>query len=294
MRIFVTGASGFIGSAVVPELIRAGHQVLGLTRSEASALAIAAAGGAALRGDLNDTDGLRAGIAQSDGVIHLGFIHDFSNFQASVETDRRAIEAMGQALEGSGRPFVIASGTAGLAPGRIATEEVPFAPELHPRAANAVVALGFAARGVRVSFVRLAPSVHGPGDHGFVKTLVDIARAKGVSAYIGDGANRWTAVHRLDAARLFVLALENAQAGAVLHGVADEAIATRSIADIIGAKLSLPVASIASDAAAAHFGWMARFFAMDQPASSAITQRQMDWTPTHPTLLEDLEAGYYT
>jgi nucleoside-diphosphate-sugar epimerase len=196
-------------------------------------------------------------------------------------------------LEGSGRPFVFASGVAALLPGRVATEEVPFDPKLHPRAANAVTALGFADRGVRVSSVRLAPTVHGPGDHGFVKRLVDVAREKGLSGYVGDGQNRWTGVHRLDAARLFRLALEKAPAGSILHGVADEGVPARSIAEIIGRKLGLPVASVPPDAAAAHFGWIGLFFAMDQPASSALTRERMSWTPTHPGLIEDLEAGHY-
>ncbi|HXJ21053.1 MAG TPA: SDR family oxidoreductase [Polyangia bacterium] len=293
MRVFVTGASGFIGSAVVPELISAGHRVLGLARSETSARALAAAGADVLRGDLNDTNSLQAGATESDGVIHLGFIHDFHDYEASLRTDLRAIETMSGVLEGSGRPFVFASGVAALLPGRLATEEVPFAPGQHARATNAIVALGFAARGVRVSCVRLAPTVHGPGDHGFVRRLVEVAREKGVSGYIGDGQNHWPAVHRLDAARLFRLALEKAPAGSVLHGVADQGVPTRTIAEIIGRKLALPVVAIAPDAANAHFGWIGRFFAMDQPASSALTRERLSWTPTHPGLIEDLEAGHY-
>jgi nucleoside-diphosphate-sugar epimerase len=294
MRVFVTGASGFIGSAVVPELITAGHRVLGLARSEASANSLAAAGAEVLRGDLNEPKSLQVGAAETEGVIHLGFIHDFENFEASIRTDLRAIETMGAVLAGSGRPFVFASGVVGLVPGRVATEEVPFDPQAHPRAANAVVALGLAERGVRVSCVRLAPTVHGPGDHGFVNRLVEIARDKASSGYIGEGQNRWPAVHRLDAARLFRLALEKASAGSVVHGVADEGVHTRTIAEIIGRKLGLPVAAISPEAAGAHFGWLGRFFAMDQPASSALTRERTGWHPTHPSLVEDLEAGHYT
>jgi nucleoside-diphosphate-sugar epimerase len=293
MRVFVTGASGFIGSAVVPELVAAGHSVLGLARSEASARALMAAGAEVHRGDLNDPASLQASAAESEGVIHLGFIHDFDNFEAAVRTDHRAIETIGRSLEGSGRPFVLASGTAGLTPGRVATEDTPFDPKLHPRAANAVLALGMAQRGVRVSFVRLAPTVHGAGDHGFVKRLVDIAREKGVSGYVGEGRNRWNAVHRLDAARLFRSALEDAPAGAVLHAVDDEGVPTRTIAEVIGKKLGLPARSLAVEAAGAHFGWLGRIFALDAPASSVLTRARTGWNPTHPGLIEDLEAGHY-
>ncbi len=294
MRVFVTGASGFIGSAVVPNLIAAGHKVVGLARSDASAKAIAAAGAQVLRGDLNDVASLKAGAAESEGVIHLGFIHDFNNFEASVRTDLRAIETMGGALEGSGRPFVVASGTLGMAPGRLLTEDVPYNAAAHPRIANAVVALGLAQRGVRVSFVRLSPTVHGPNDHGFIATIVDIARQKRVSGYIGEGTNRWNAVHLLDAAPLFRLALEKAPPGGILHAVGEEAVPTRQIAEVIGRKLGLPVVSISPDAAGAHFGWMGRFFALDQPASSMVTQKQLGWTPTHQGLIADLEQGLYT
>ena len=294
MRTFVTGASGFIGSAVVPELIAAGHQVVGLARSDKSAQAIMAAGAEVLRGELSDLDVLRRGAAASDGVIHLGFIHDFSNFEASIQTDQRAIQAMGEVLAGSNRAFVFASGALGVNPGGLATEDIPFNPAVHPRAANAAEALKWQERGVRIASIRLAPTVHGQGDHGFIRALADIARDKRVSGYIGDGALRWNAVHRKDAASLFRLALEKAPAGAVLHGVAEESITHRTIAEVIGRKLGIPTASIAPEAAAEHFGWLGRFLAMDQPASSKLTQQRLGWKPTHPGLIEDLEAGYYT
>ncbi len=293
MRVFVTGGSGFIGSAVVPELVSAGHEVVGLARSDASAKALAAAGAEVLRGDLNDPGSLERGAAASEGVIHLGFIHDFDNFDASARTDLQAIQAMGAVLEGSARPFVLASGTLGLQPGHVVSEEVPYVAKLNPRMANAVVALGLKERGVRVSFVRLSPTVHGKGDHGFLRRLVDIARQKRVSGYIGDGTSRWNAVHRLDAARLFRLALEKAPAGAILHAVGDEGVPSRRIAEVIGRKLGVSVASIPEEAAVAHFGWLGRLFAIDQPASSRLTRERMGWSPTQPGLIEDLESGHY-
>jgi nucleoside-diphosphate-sugar epimerase len=292
MRVFVTGASGFIGSAVVPELIEAGHEVVGLARSEGAATTIAALGANVQRGALDDVDSLRVGAEASDGVIHLAFIHDFSQYEHSVHADERAIDAMGTVLEGSDRPFLIASGLGGFASGAVVTERDMPEPQ-SPRAAAARSTLDFATRGVRSGVVRLPPTVHGAGDHGFVATLVAIAREKGVSGYIGDGANRWPAVHRFDAARLFRLALENAPAGSILHAVGDEGVPTRTIAEIIGRHLSVPVVSVAPEAAGEHFGWLGRFFAFDVPASSALTREFYGWSPTHPGLVDDLERGHY-
>lgn len=295
MRVFVTGASGWIGSAVVPELIGAGHQVLGLARSDASAQRLLAAGAEAHRGDLDDLDSLRAGARDCDGVIHLAYNHDFSRMAQAAQTDRLAIEALGAELSGSDRPLVIPSGTLGLASGRPGTErDMPDAgPGAHPRLVNAQVALGLAAQGVRSSVVRLAPTVHGTGDPGFMAVLVAIARERGVSGYIGDGSNRWNAVHQLDAARLCRLALESAPAGSVLHGVAEEGVAIRDVATVIGRHLGLETAAIAPQDAEEHFGWLAFFLAVDSPASSDLTRELLGWNPTHPGLLEDLEQGHY-
>jgi nucleoside-diphosphate-sugar epimerase len=291
MRVFVTGASGFIGSAVVPELLGAGHQVVGLARSEGAARALAAAGAAVHRGSLDDLDSLRAGAAQADGVIHLAFIHDFSNYEASVGADRRAIETLGGALAGSERPLVIASGLAGLAPGRTAVESDPAPARMRGLSEETMLAL--ATRGVRTAIVRLPPSVHGAGDHGFVPHLINVAREKRVAAYVGEGNNRWPAVHRLDAARLFRLALERAPAGSRLHAIADEGVPTREIAAVIGRRLSLPLASRPLEEASAHFGFLGPFFALDAPASSALTRAQLDWHPTGPGLLADLDCDHY-
>ena len=293
MRVFVTGASGFIGSAVLPELIGAGHQVVGLARSDASADAITASGARVQRGDLNDPDSLRAGAEEADGVIHLAYIHDFSQPVAAAQADLRAIETFGAALAGSDRPLVIASGVVGLAAGRVATEDDLPEGGVQPRVAAAQVALDLAARGVRSAVVRLAPTVHGEGDHGFIAALIGIAREKGVSGYIGSGENRWPAVHVQDAARLFRLTLEGAPAGSVVHGIADEGVPTREIAEVIGRHLDVPVVSVPGEAAEAHFGWLGRFFAADVPASSALTRQRLGWQPTHPGLLEDLEQGHY-
>ncbi len=249
MRVFVTGATGFIGSAIVNELIESEHQVLGLARSDAAAASLASAGADVHRGSLDDLDSLRSGAAAADGVIHLAYIHDFSDYQAAAQTDLRAVQAVGAALEGSGKPFVITSGTLMLTfllpPGRLGTEkDVADAGSVAPRIASENAAIALAERGVRSSVVRLPPSVHGEGKRGFVGTLIDIAREKGVSGYIGDGSNRWPAVHQLDAAHLFRLALEKAPAGSVLHGVADEGVPARAIAEVIGRHLDLPVVSI--------------------------------------------------
>lgn len=292
MLVFVTGASGFIGSAVVPELISSGHEVLGLARSDASARAIASAGAQVQRGDLHDLDALRAGAEASDGVIHLAFIHDFSDFETSIATDRQAIATLGAALAGSGRPLAIASGTLGLAPGRTGTERDMPDPS-SPRAAAATTTLALADRGVRSSVVRLPPSVHGEGDHGFVPAVIAAARERGVSGYVGDGSHAWSAVHRLDAARAFRLAIERAPAGSVLHAVADEGVPTREIAEAIGAHLGLATESVHPDRAAEHFGWIGSLFAMDGRASSAITRELLGWEPTQPGLIADLDAGHY-
>jgi nucleoside-diphosphate-sugar epimerase len=291
MRVFVTGASGWIGSAVVPGLTGAGHQVLGLARSDSSAAAIAAAGAEVLRGDLDDLAALRAGAAGCDGVIHLAFIHDFTDFEASVSADRRAIETMGAALEGSGMPLVIASGTPAV-PGHVATERDDPAPgsPVAGRAANARMALGLAARGVRSSVVGLPRTVHGDGDrHGFIARLVAIARDKGVAGYVGDGSSRWPAVHVLDAAHLFRLALEQAPAGSRLHAVGDEGVPVRDIAEVIGRHLNLPTASVPAE----DFGWLGQILAVDQPASSALTRELLGWRPVQPGLIEDLDKGHY-
>lgn len=290
MRVFVTGATGFIGAAVVQELLGAGHQVLGLSRSEKADQALAAAGAEAHRGSLDDLDSLRRGAAAAEGVIHLAFNHDFAEYVAAGETDRQAIEALGGALAGSGRPLVVTAGLAGLSLGRLGTEDDELS--AGPRVSEQT-ALALTAQGVRASVVRLAPSVHDTGDHGFVPTLIGIARQTGVAAYVGEGHNRWPAVHRLDAARLFRLALERGAAGARYHGVGDEGVAMRDLAAVIGQHLGVPVGSKTAEEAADHFGWMARFVGMDAPASNALTQQRLGWQPTQPGLLADLAQGHY-
>ena len=293
MRVFVTGASGWIGSAVVPELIGAGHEVVGLARSDAAAAAIVAAGAEAYRGSLDDPASVRDGAALCDGVVHLGYNHDFSQMDAAAKTDHDVIEAIGAALKDSDRPFVVAGGVLGLAPGRIANENDMPDPAMHPRTANVALALSMAQDGVRSSCVRFAPTVHGDGDHGFIATLVAIARAKGNSSYIGDGANCWPAVHRFDAARLVRLTFEGAPAGSSVHAVAEPGIATKAIAEAIGEGLGLSVNSIPVDEAGDHFGWLGRFFGADSTASNTITRELLDWEPTHQGLLEDLREGHY-
>ena len=295
MRIFVTGATGFIGSATVRELIDAGHQVVGLARSDEAAAALTEAGAGVHRGSLEDLDSLRSGAAAADGVIHTAYIHDFSQMENAAQTDLRAVETMGAALEGTGRPLVVTSGTALVGPGMVVTEDDWPDPgaAVHPRSATAVLARDLAGRGVRSSIVRPGPSVHGEGDHGFVPFVIGVAREKGVSAYIGDGSNRWPAVHRLDTGHLYRLALENAAAGSVLHAIADEGVPTREIAEVIGRQLGVPAISISPEDAQEHFGWMAMFWSLDIPASSALTQARMGWTPAQLGLIADLELGHY-
>ena len=294
MRVFVTGATGHIGSAVVPELLQAGHQVTGLARSDSGAAALVAMGADVQRGDLDDLEGLQAAAAASDGVIHLAFKHNFDDFLGSVEADRLAVEAMGEALVGSDRPFVGTSGTLMVAfvEGRLANEEdtLPAGPRID--AENAAIAL--AQRGVRSSVIRLAPLVHSDLDHhGFTHHIIDCARKAGVSAYIGDGANRWPGLHTLDAARLYRLALESAPAGSRLHGVADEGVPFREIAEVIGRRLDLPTKGITPEEAPEHFGFLAAFAGLDDATSSERTQKILDWHPEHKGLLADLEDGHY-
>lgn len=296
MRVFVTGASGWIGSATVSELLAADHEVVGLARSAASAARIEAAGATPLSGSLDDLGALRAGAEAADAVIHLGFNHDFGDMAGAWRTERAAVETFVEALAGSDRALLLASGVAGLTPGRTATER-DASPNHGPesmRGGAENLALSAADRGIRSVGLRFAPTVHGQGDHGFVAHLAGIARATGVSGYVGDGANRWPAVHVRDAAHLIRLALDAAPAGSVVHAVGEEGVATRDIAEAIGKGLSLPTASVAPDDAAEHFGWIGRFFALDTPASSALTRGLLGWQPTQPGLLDDLAAGYYT
>ncbi|HXN14008.1 MAG TPA: SDR family oxidoreductase [Candidatus Acidoferrales bacterium] len=289
MRVFVTGATGFIGSALVPELINAGHKVLGLTRSDAGAKSLAAAGAEVHRGSLEDLESLKSGAAKADSVIHLAFIHDFSKFQENCETDRRAIEALGSALAGSDRLLIATSGTLLLAPGRLATEEDAPSGTI-PRLTTAEEAAALAGPGVRICVVRL-PQVHDQNKQGLVTYLIDIAREKGVSAFVGDGMNRWSAAHLSDTARLYRLALEKGSAGCY-HAVAEEGVPVRDIAEVIGRRLKLPVVAKTPAEAADHFGTMGGFAGLDGPASSALTRERLGWRPVGPGLIADLERAH--
>jgi nucleoside-diphosphate-sugar epimerase len=296
MRVFVTGATGHIGSAVVPELLRAGHEVTGLARSDKAAAALTSAGAQAHRGAIDDLSALQTAAARADGVIHLAYMRTAPAHIDPGAVDLRAVEAIGTALQGSGRPFVVTSGTAVLKVGRLGTEadapdpDAPAAPRI--AAENAAVEL--AGHGVRSSVVRLAPAVHSPLDHhGFIPALIAVARAKGSSAFIGDGASRWPAVHTLDAAHLYRLALESAPEGSRLHAAADEGVPFRNIAGVIGHRLDLPVGSITRDEAAAHFGWLSGAVAADNPVSNALTRELLGWHPVNPGLIADLEEGHY-
>ncbi len=295
MRVFVTGAAGFVGSAVVQELINAGHQVLGLARSEAGAKSLSAAGAEVHRGDLQDLESLRSGAKKSDGVIHTAFNHDFSRFKENCEADRHAIGALGSVLAGSDRPLIVTSGTglANIAPGRPATEDnKPDPNNPMPRVASELAAAAAGAHGARVAAMRL-PQVHGDGDRaGFVPILTSLAREKGVSAYVGDGLNRWPAVHRLDAAHLYRLVLENGSA-ARYHAVAEEGIPLRDIAGVIGRRLNVPVVSKSPNEAADNFGWFTHFVSMDAPASSERTREMLGWQPKQPGLIADIDRARY-
>ncbi len=303
MRVFVTGASGWIGRAVVPQLTAAGHEVAGLARSDASARALQTAGVEVREGSLDDLDALRDAAASSDGVIHLAFKHDIAfagDFDGAAEADRRAIETFGEALAGSDKPFVIASGVLGLAPGRVVTERDGQAGEREQpasgperRRANAQLALSLAGRGVRSSVVRLPPTCHGDGDNGFIPAAIGFAREKGAAAYVGDGANRWPAVHRDDAARLFRLALESAPAGSVLHAIGDEGVPIGEVAAVFASQLGVPSVSVSPEQAGEYVGWLGGFWGLDSPASAQITRELLAWQPTGPGLIADLEEGHY-
>ena len=293
MRVFVTGASGFIGSAVVEELLAAGHQVVGLARSDASAKLLESLGVEVLRGSLDDLGSLKHGAANSDGVIHCAFVHNFSDYAGSVKKDQLAIQTIGAALEGTNRPFVISSGLLGASINRLSTEQDQMNHEISPRGLAEEITISFSSKGVRSSVIRLPTSVHGRGDHGFIPMLISIAREKGVSAYIGDGLNRFPSVHCLDVAQLYRLVLERGRAGAKYHGVAEEGIPFREIAEVIGKHLNVPVVSKPIEEAIDHFGWFGRFALFDSPASSKHTQQEFSWKPTHDSLLADVEHNYF-
>jgi nucleoside-diphosphate-sugar epimerase len=297
MRVFVTGATGFIGSAVVRELVAAKHQVLGLARSDASAASLVSAGAEAHRGSLEDLESLRRGAAIADGVIHAAFIHDFSQYEAAAETDRRAIETMAAALRGTDKPFISTSVTFLLAPGSPGTEN--DGPDTDSpsaiRGGSEMTVLSTVSSGGRGAVVRLPASVHGAGDHAFVPALIDLARRKGFAAFVGDGANRWPAVHRNDAARLYRLGLEHAKPGMRLHAVAEEGIRMRDITEIIAEGIGVPVRSLSEAEAREHFGWLARFIAADNPTSSTLTRQATGWDPVEPSLFDDMRTnGYFT
>jgi nucleoside-diphosphate-sugar epimerase len=295
MKVFVTGATGFIGSAVVQELLKSGHQVIGLARSESGASQLKAAGAEVHLGDIYELESIKAGAKKSDGVIHTAFNHDFSKFKENCETDRKVIEALGSALEGSDRPLVVTSGTALLSPGRTAIEtDMPtFGPTGHPRVASEEAADKVAKTGVRTSVVRLSPSVHGAGDKAFVPLLMGIAKEKGISAYIEDGENKWPAIHRLDAAALFVKALEKNEKYAHYHGASEEGIPFKKIAEAIAQKLNLKTVSKSKQEAEAHFTWFTHFASLNGPTSSKITQEKLNWNPTQTDLLTDIEKNYF-
>jgi len=294
MRVFVTGATGFIGSAIVQDLIAAGHKVLGLARSDAAAASLAATGAEVHRGSLDELDSLRSGAAAADGVIHTAFNHNFATFKSNCEADRPIVEALGSALAGSERLLIVTSVTA-LLKGRPAIEdETPSSGSTaNPRVISEEAAASVAARGVRVSMVRLPPSVHGDGDHGFVPLLIGMAREKGVAAYVDEGLNCWPAVHRFDAARLYRLALESGTAGARYHAVAEEGVPFRDIASVIGHRLDVPVVAMSPEKAAGHFGWFAHFAALDNPSSSTRTRETLNWQPSEPGLISDLDRPRY-